>query len=232
MRFYDNTIKSPLVAGCALSVAALALSGCMSSPTYGTDKTATQQLVSDATNILALGPSERPNIEYKPRPGLVKPTKGEAENLPAPQESVASIDNPAWVESPEQKRARLRAEADENSDDPNWTPQIDADVGRAQARANGGNDSSIQRNHRASPQIIGLQDSKAESAAFRKRLAQSKQGDPNTRRYLSEPPVDYRQTAENAPVGDIGEDELKKERRLKAAASKKNGNKWGNLWPF
>ena len=56
-------------------VCAALLSGCMSSPTYGTGKAASAQLMEDVTGILSLGPKDRPQIEYKPRPELVKPVR-------------------------------------------------------------------------------------------------------------------------------------------------------------
>ena len=44
----------------------------MSSPTYGTDKTANAQLLSDVSGILSLqGRSSKAAIDYKPRPELV-----------------------------------------------------------------------------------------------------------------------------------------------------------------
>ena len=49
------TRKSALrlpVAMSAIVVSGMALGGCMGSPTYGTDKTANQQLVEDLTGIL------------------------------------------------------------------------------------------------------------------------------------------------------------------------------------
>ncbi len=232
MRFFDRTAKSRagIAAACGASVAAAALSGCMSSPTYGTDKTATQQLVGDVTNILQIGPKPRPAIDYKPRPELVKPVRGEAENLPAPQDSVASIGNPAWVESPEQKRARLRAEADENSDDPLWRPTIEPDGTVAPARrAPTGTSPHVIDTGNAPSDPASM---KSQSEAFRKKLAETRQGNAKSRKYLSEPPIDYRQASATAPVGELGEDEVKKERRLKAEATKKNGRKWGDLWPF
>ncbi|TIP99676.1 MAG: hypothetical protein E5X57_35510, partial [Mesorhizobium sp.] len=48
---------------------------------------------------------------------------------------------------------------------------------------------------------------KGRAAEVKRRLAEQKQGDPNTRRYLSEPPVQYRAAAATAPVDDLGEDE-------------------------
>ena len=65
---------------CAPLVASgLMLGGCMGSPTYGTDKTSTEQLASDLTGILSIAPKKRDPIDYKPRPELVKPAPGARE---------------------------------------------------------------------------------------------------------------------------------------------------------
>jgi len=66
---------------------------------------------------------------------------------------------------------------------------------------------------------------------IQRRLAEQKQGDPTTRKYLSEPPLGYRVAADTAPQGELGEDEYKKERRLKkeAAAKSKSGG-WFDWW--
>ncbi|TIW82594.1 MAG: hypothetical protein E5V51_20730, partial [Mesorhizobium sp.] len=58
----------------------------------------------------------------------------------------------------------------------------------------------------------------------------SKQGDPNTRKYLSEPPLPYRVASDAAPQNELGEDEYKKERRLKAKAEGKKGG-WFDWLP-
>ena len=39
-------------------VASLALGGCVSSPTYGTDKTAGSQLLDDVSNLASFGPEK------------------------------------------------------------------------------------------------------------------------------------------------------------------------------
>jgi hypothetical protein len=67
--------------------------------------------------------------------------------------------------------------------------------------------------------------------AYKKRLVESKQGSDTNRKYLSEPPLTYRQPAATAPTNDIGEDEYKKERRAKAAARKKGDWSWKQLIP-
>jgi hypothetical protein len=210
-----------------LVVAGLALSGCMGSPTYGTDKTASEQLVGDVTGILSLGPKERQKIDYKPRPELVKPSPGAVANLPAPQESVASSENPAWPESPEQKRARLVAKATENRDKPGFRPEIVNDMsdGPASSTAYGGNARAEDSG------IISPVEAKREAEAFKVKLAESRQGSATSRKYLSEPPLVYREPSGTAPTNELGEDELKKERQRKAAARKNGDWSWKDLIP-
>jgi len=41
------------------AVAGLALSGCVSSPTYGTDKTASAQLLDDVSNMASFGQGKK-----------------------------------------------------------------------------------------------------------------------------------------------------------------------------
>ena len=104
------------VAGTSIVLLGLALgaSGCMG-PTYGTDKTAGEQLVDDLGDAMSLAPKKKTEqLAYQPRGQLVAPA--DKQKLVEPQQNLASKDNPAWLESPEQTRDRLRAEADENSD--------------------------------------------------------------------------------------------------------------------
>ncbi len=199
----------------------LALSGCVGSPTYGTDKTAGEQLVGDLSGAFAVTPKRKEQIDYKPRPELVKPAPGQKEALPAPQESIetASAD---WPESPEQRRARLRADATAHQDDPSYQSGIVDDVQTdpvAVKKAMA--DSASSHPPRWSPE----DSDKGRAAEIQRRMAEQKQGDPNSRRYLSEPPLAYRAAADTAPQGELGEDEYKKERRLKkeAAAKGKSG---------
>lgn len=64
-------------------------------------------------------------------------------------------------------------------------------------------------------------------AEIERRLRENKQGSATTRKYLSEPPLAYRQAATTAAQDELGEDEIKKERRKKKLAQK--GSSW---WPF
>ncbi|TIQ51316.1 MAG: hypothetical protein E5X61_11825, partial [Mesorhizobium sp.] len=48
-----------------LVVSGLALTGCMGSPTYGTDKTASAQLAGDLTSAFSVMPKNKEKIDYK-----------------------------------------------------------------------------------------------------------------------------------------------------------------------
>jgi hypothetical protein len=186
----------------------LALSGCVSSPTYGTGKTSGSQLLEDVSNLTSVVPKgKKEKINYAPRPELVRPAAGAP--LPPPQESAkASAD---WPESPEERRARLKAEATAAQDDPTFVPKIKNDG-------------------------FGVQEGpltpEEQQARFRAARKANSAGSSNTRAFLSEPPLDYRVPAETAPVGDVGEDEKKKERRLKREASKGKGRTWRDFVPW
>lgn len=216
---------APLVAS------GLFLAGCMGSPTYGTNKTASEQLFDDVTNIVSIAPKRGPAIDYKPRGELVRPAKGEAAvasapALPAPQQSVvASAGSEAWPESPEARRKRLRDEATANQENGDYDSPLVNDVA---AKRTG----QIPASRRYDRSFFGAPEGDAaqQRAAFNKRLAETKQGSPDTRRYLSEPPVTYRAAEATAPSGDVGEDEWKKERRQKAESRKKGS--WRDILPW
>lgn len=198
----------------ATAVAGLSLSGCVSTPTYGTDKSAGEQLIDDVSNIIPVGGSnKKPAIDYKPRPELVRPSAGQAAHLPAPQDKLTQSADARWPESPEQRRMRLRDEATANQDNPLYRPSI---------RTN------MPANKTATAEV---------NAATSKSVAEAKQelhlqkvGAADQRRYLSEPPLTYRQPAATAPVGEPGEDEAKKERARKKAATKSKS--FGDYMPW
>ena len=206
--FARAALLAPLVAS------AVALSGCMSSPTYGTDKTAAAQLFDDVSGAASITPKHRDAIDYKPRPDLVKPGPGQKETLPPPQQSIetASAD---WPESPEQRRARIRADATAHQNDPNYQPEAVEDVQTDPAAVKKAMDDSASSHP---PRWSPADSDKGRAAEIQRRLAEQKQGNPNVRKYLSEPPLAYRQAADTAPQNELGEDEYKTERRLKTLA--------------
>jgi hypothetical protein len=185
--------------------ASLLLTGCMG-PTYGTDKTAGEQLVDDLGNAIMIQPGndEAKKIRYQPRGKLVVPKDQTA--LVTPQDSVAGKDNPQWLESPEDMRERLRTEADEKRDDPNYR-------------------SPLVTQNATNRKLSTAEQTEAYREA--RRLQMGAYSD--KRRYLSDPPVEYRKMPEEAQA-DLGEPEKQKERRRKKEAkAAKQGSSW---WPF
>lgn len=212
-----------------LLVSGLLVSGCMSSPTYGTGVSANTQLATDVSTMFSLKP-KKTSAEYAPRPELVKPA-GRITELPAPQESVVTASADQWPESPEQRRARIRAEAGENADKAGWESDVVNDISVTKPKSAPGGSARSQDSGVAS---LGKQEDFSKKAAEVKAAnAAAKQGSPTVRRTLTEPPLDYRQPAQTAAADDLGEDELKKKRRLKAEAKKAAGDSsWKDLVPW
>jgi hypothetical protein len=215
-----------LVAGSAM--AAMALAGCTTPPTYGTGVSATTQLMEDVSSAVSLSPKKGEKIAYAPRPGLVKP--GNPGILPAPQTRIVEQSG-AWPESPEERRARLRAEADAAAkDDPFFRPKV------APPQAGG-----LVREQQVQPvgavggtQKRGFGNILGNSEKRRENYNQQIAGKPDAqgRRYLSEPPVQYQQPAQTAVTNDVGEDESIKERRRKKLLREKGDRSWRDFVPF
>jgi hypothetical protein len=204
----------------ALVAASLTLSGCMG-PTYGTDKTSTAQLFDDLGNIASIGaPSKGADIEYKPRPVIVKPT--DTVDLPAPQQNVAE-NNPAWVESPEQTRQRLLAEADANS----GNTAFNSPLARVETTKRKSGPLLSPRAAEAAPGVNSVK----QRQAYLDAQKVQKGAYSDRRRFLSDPPLTYRQPAETAPVGELGESERAKEKRWKEEATKAGTGK-RKWWPW
>jgi hypothetical protein len=208
-------------------VASLALGGCVSSPTYGTDKTAGSQLLDDVSNMASFGPKKRNQIAYNPRPELVRPAEGKPAQLPTPQAGVETAGNANWPESPEARRKRIRDTATANQNNPNFVPEVGSDMPLAKQ------DTGKPEYGFFNDKVPANQGNKSNAGAdFRARKLASTAGSPTTRRYLSEPPLEYRQPASTAATNELGEDEAKKERDRKAAARKDKGFSWRNLIPW
>ena len=194
----------------ALSVG-LALSAC-TSPTYGTGKSAAEQLVDDLGNATSItGDQSKRNLKYNPRPGLVVPAQARAEQLTQPQQSLANREtNPQWPETPEEARQRLREEADANKDNPHYRSPLLA--------GNGTN---------------GQMTESQKWEAFRKAKADAQGGtvvNSNQRKFLTDPPLEYRNVPQDQ-LADLGTPESKKEKeRKKNAAMAGTGKSWWN--PF
>ncbi|KQQ81228.1 hypothetical protein [Aureimonas sp. Leaf324] len=210
----------------ALGAAALALSGCMG-PTYGTGTSQGQQLFNDLDGMLTLGSSNRTRVDYSPRPELVKSQKRDV--LPPPRVASASSMDANWPESPEQRRARLRAAAPDGSDGALPVAFMTADK-EGMTREEATVSSTVGKRAEMEGSWISSKQMAGQRVAANERARVGRQGDPSQRRYLSEPPLTYRQPAATAPAGDPGVDEDAKQRN--ANGTKTLGSKLKSLWPF
>jgi hypothetical protein len=189
----------------ALTATSAVLSGCMG-PTYGTDKRANAQLIDDLGGTLSFGGTKPQPISYQPRGGLVKPVNDK--ELVAPQKSLANKDNPQWVESPEQARERLKMEADANKDNGSYR----------------------------SPLMVPVTEGKAltpeqQAKAFREARKLQSGAYSDKRRFMSDPPLEYRKVDDPAALSNLGESEVaKQKRRQKEAAIAGTGRPWWKLF--
>lgn len=202
------------------------VSGCVSGPTYGTDKTASQQLASDFSNLVSFrSANNNSTINTKPRPELVTPGPNADKTLPPPQVDVVKSGTPDWPESPEHKRQRLRNEATANQGNPTYVSPIVSGGASAAALSSTGLNGIHRSQEQTNPRI-----EKAQREDYLRRKKELAGGSATQRKYLSEPPLSYRQPAATAPVGEKGEDESKKERARKKAFNEASGKK--SWWPF
>ena len=102
------------------------------------------------------------------------------------------------AESPEQRRARIRAEATANQDNPFFRPRVVTT---------------------ARPEVEDFSNLTPEqqSQRVREQIA-IKKGAYDGRRYLSDPPVEYKQPIGTAAVGELGEDEKERTPPFKRSA--------------
>lgn len=222
-------ISAKVLPPVAVVCASALLSGCLAGPTYGTGTGSNVQLLEDVTGVLSVGGDDQPQIAYTPRPELVEPPSTEV--LPTPQEPATEA-NAAWPESPEQARARIRADATANQDIVGYRPEglaMSDDASEPRARSQQQRQYDRAAFGQGGASTIGLT-TQSQREEFNRRLALRQQGDPTQRRYLSEPPVEYRTPEEGAPVGDIGVDERDKAREARQAAG--GGGGLRSLWPF
>lgn len=203
-----TSMKRTMLAGGLLGLSALAVSGCMG-PTYGTGKPATEQLLEDVTGAVSLAPRRSAPIAYQPRPDLVQPPTTTV--LPTPQ-APATETAGNWPESPEMRRARIRAEATENQDNIFYRSPLQTTSTAAVSDADEARDMSLLTPDQ-------------QRAEYQRRAAQ-RAGSETQRRFLSEPPLEYRVPSATAPANELGEDEWRKERQIRRASGSGGWRDW------
>jgi hypothetical protein len=188
-----------------LAAATFSVSSCMG-PRYGTDKNATEQLVDDLGDAASLAPKRPQTLAYQPRGTLVKPADDKV--LVAPAQNLATKDNPQWLESPEQARSRLKQEADDNSNNGSYRSPLAVSVTEGKAL-------SPEQQRQAYRDARAIQDGRYS----------------DRRRFMSDPPLDYRKVDDPAKLQNLGESERAKDaRRKKEAEVAGTGRKWWQVW--
>ncbi|EJF81410.1 Uncharacterised protein [Candidatus Bartonella washoeensis] len=174
----------------------LILTGCgLSAPTYGTGKPASLQFFEDVANITSLTPTNNTSQ-------LVMKSRPKLV-MPSPGSRVI-------------------------------LPLPQQDV--TQAGSFGGTATLKQHPDRGSVSVFPQKVSSIDGSENVSRLnAEQRQeylrrqrahvGSPEYRRYLTEPPLSYRQPARTAPVGQQGKDEALKERERKSTSKRGSGKK-------
>lgn len=210
-----------------VSLSALALTGCVGGTTYGTGVSQEAQLIQDLEGMMSMGSKRRKkSIDYSARPDLILPADSAA--LPAPVDEAASTAQADWPESPEQRLARIRGEAE--SADPRSGEISVAELKRKKVgiRVLRGkfDEPDIDKDGHAA--IDSLNDGSYKNARMLKKSQNTYSTGPR-RKYLTEPPVAYRTPYSTAAAGDLGISEAEKERRAEKAAKVKRQNDSG-MW--
>ena len=196
-------MKNSVLAFIGIS-SSLILAGCTSGTTYGTGKTHEAQTAEGLYNMFALK-TEKTKIDYNARPDLIMPANKTSLPQPSTIEASTSAANPDWPETPEQRIARIREaapKADERSGELPLEFMTRKKEGIEISRAkNNGYSEYDPRNTSLSTNPKLRDDVSEEVKRRREELAYSKG---NTRKYLTEPPSEYRTPSENAVAGDLG----------------------------
>ncbi|WP_019220639.1 hypothetical protein [Bartonella senegalensis] len=155
----------------------LILTGC-SAPTYGTGKAASLQFFEDVANITSLTPTNnKSQLVMKLRPKLVIPNSSALGILPLPQQDVAQESSFNGKATLNQHIGGKRVSV--------LPPKVSS--------MNGDIDDSNS---------VSQLNAKQRHEYLRRKRAQI--GSAQYRRYLTEPPLSYRQPAKLAPIGQKG----------------------------
>jgi hypothetical protein len=167
----------------------------MSMATYGTGEVPEMAIFREVTGGLVS--EKKPPIQYQPRAPLVLPPSGEVAALPAPVQSAAVTDA-NWPIDPDQTERPSR-HGDPNSDDAK-EEITQADAARLKPLAGLGNTEwqSPYGPEHDRPHVFAEQQKQGKE--FQAALADAKGYDRTERRYLTDPPLAYREPAATAPA--------------------------------
>ncbi len=193
-----------------MSFAALTLAGCTGGTTYGTGSSHELDTVKSLGKIFSLR-NQKSSIDYKTRPELVLPANKNA--LPQPVDSRALAADQDWPESPELRAAKLSSNAPVADTRNKGGADLPIEFLTDTNKQGIGNSARIQRNARknvnsgADEFIQAIKDDAngvGEGKLARERRDQLAFSTGVKRKFLTEPPVEYRTPSANAEAGDLG----------------------------
>lgn len=185
----------------AVCIGAFVLSGCVGGTTYGTGVSQEKQTLKDVYSMFSLK-TERKNIDYSPRADLIVPENKQALVEPIEEESSAS--NTEWPETPEERVARIRAQAgevDPRTGEVSVQEQLRKKEGIGIEDENGVRKFVPGKTDKDGYLLPHVNQKEAREEVL-KRKAELGTAPAGTRRYLTDPPVAYREPAATAPVGE------------------------------
>lgn len=188
-----NPTPTRRLAGVLSAVVTVALAGCQSGNTYGTGTSPGLQTIEDLVGIAALSNEKKEPIDYRPRPKIVTPpTVGE---LPPPSDGSPPMLASNWPVDPDVQAAQIRADAAAREARGEPTPRFSLPASPQSDQP------IVMRDPEA--EAMSTPEQKAEArklfADARGAVAVDENGNP-VRRYLSDPPTEYRIPDPTAPV--------------------------------
>ena len=191
---------SRFAAGASVAAFAVILAGCTN--TYGTGRSPGLQTVEDIVGIAALSNEKRDPIDYTPRPNIVAPPTTAALPPPVDPNTTALASN--WPVDPDVQTAQFRADAAAREAAGLPTPKFSLPQSTATGPVR-------MRDPEAEAMSTPAQKEEAKRlfADARGAVAVDENGMP-VRRYLTDPPSDYRMPDPSAPIEIIDEPKKKK----------------------
>jgi hypothetical protein len=221
-----NFVTGKMLSTLVLGASALALTGCVGGTTYGTGVTQEAQILKDLRGMISFGSKKtKTSIDHSARPNLVMPSKTAA--LPVPLDQESSSSNVNWPESPEQKLTRIRGEAEQADPRSGAISVEEQKRKKVSIRYNKPDNNAVDVDRDGHAAITSLGDGTHKKTKMLKEKYAYSNGP--KRKFLTEPPVEYRVPISTAPVGDLGISEAEKEKRAEKAAKIKRGNDIG-MW--
>lgn len=216
-----------------LVASALVLGGCTGGTTYGTGTSHEAATMKGLGNIFSLK-NDQQAIDYRNRPELVLPANKNI--LPAPVEENELVTDQNWPETPEQRIANVRAEAPEPDEYGNLPVEYLTDTDKPGIANSARIERTSRRNTKSgADQIIKAFKDDAngvgEGKVARERREQLAYSTGVKRKFLTEPPVEYRVPSANAEAGDLGIDEAELTARQKQAEKDRKDLERGILRP-